>query len=240
MKKNKPPKKKVNSENAELKIEELIKQEGGILSKLYEKDVKPFKHLADTLNPFLTALKEFKEFRPLSFQTIADWPRVTAFSLLIDKICDFATKCVDPDVFHFGTKAQIEEGFKTLKSEIKEIETLLKLLISIEVKKKKEAQYLRLFRVAHEALVKIIDEIILPELRKYLAPSYKGKMKQKQKDIEKFWEEKFKGPYPKTIKMDNRTETTIALSIIAYQTFSPYGELQAIYYKAKKQIKHPA
>lgn len=183
----------------------------------------PFGILADTPNPFLC-------FKPY------DWERGIIFTEIIRRVFSYAVHCVNPDAW-FGTREQVKENLKALKSEIKDIETLLTELIPRDATKKKEAQFLRICRALPKLLVKIIDEILRPKIRKYLSPPYRGKRGEKMEDIKRFWETEYKTPFPKRIFIDDRTETNIVLSILAYQAFCNYTKLTDIYYTARKQEK---
>lgn len=238
MKKNKPSKKKVKPENPELsKINELIKREGGILSKPYIEKIsrieKPFKSLADKTNPFW----------------VDDDPRASTLSDLVNKLYDFSLLCADLMVWEFGLKGE-KEAVGTIKREMKEMQALLEKLRPEEAKprkerrerlKRKKTSALRVFRKAPDKLIRLVDETIRPQLRKYYIPPYsrdtKGK-KSKRDAIKAFWEESFKPPYnkfPKRIYINDDTETNIILSVVAYHSSCRYRALLDIYYQAKKQ-----
>lgn len=202
--------------------------------------ISPFKHLADVVNPFVgtsaveALIDEKVQELPPHLLAYFDPLRPIVFSRLVDKVYEFALLCVDPEIWKIGTKEEIKEGLKTIKSKIEEINTLLRHLVAKDATKKKVGS-LRVFELFPSYLVAVVDKSYRPILRPYLAPSYKGK-RNKMEDIIEFWEAEIQKPFPKRIYIDDRTETTIVLSILAHQSFCPYSQLSGLYYKAKKQI----
>jgi hypothetical protein len=249
MKKNKPSKKKVNLE-LKAKLEQYINSltnavekslenlpSSNLLESDYGKLVRenPEVLVADPLGVFVDKVK------PLLSEFFGIKKNIT-FNSFLSKLSDFLIRCKDLKL-EAGTgrltKAEVKESFETLETKIKEIETLLRMLIPLEVKRKKESIELRKFRSTSEFLVVIIDDLIVPKLRKYLKPTYKrDQWNEKKQDIQKFWEDTWDNkPFPKRLKIDDRTETTIAIGIVAYWFSCNRRKLYDIYSTTKRLVK---
>jgi len=273
MKKDKQSKKKVNSKKSKSTIDEqqkewmqtLEEQDKEWRQTLFQKEIKRIEKSNNFLNSFINSdLIYFHEPEEdisipeeisYPFKRLAGSPnpfpssstfnmvRQALFWDIIHRVYQCSLACVVDPYLRFGTKEEIKESIRSLKSEIEKIKTLLTGLVSIGATKKHEAQFLRICRADPLILIKIIDEFFRPKIRKYLLPPYKGRPWKKKEDIKRCWETEYKTPFPKKIYIDDRSETTIALSFLAYKSFCSYTKLKSIYHKTKKainQTKQPA
>jgi Txe/YoeB family toxin of Txe-Axe toxin-antitoxin module len=169
-----------------------------------------------------------------------DVERAEHFRDLIEKIYTMALNCSNP-ILEFGTKKERRELARQLKKDFRLIPRIFKSLLPRNLK---GSRLLRYYKRDPKELVSAIEwlkqkyrQFLNQRLGRSSKLSYRGETMQKGKDIVRFWQELFKEPYPERIYMDDRTETTIALSILAYRAHVSYDRLYKIHTEAKKKAK---
>lgn len=215
----KQPKKEINPELLQEKLQE-IPIEKGIFTSV-KKLRPPIRSYLEYINPYIT----------LSY---TDPIKALIFSYLVIKLREFAISCQNPDLKIRGNK-EIKESYNSLEKDIKEIEYFLKELIPSVAKHRRESQLLRLCRWDPDIVEFLVSTYVL-KLGYYLPASYKGKKERvREEDVKTFWKKEFKGLYPKTI--DYRSKSTIACSCLAAFYGCSGDKLTKIYYAARKATK---
>ena len=211
---------KKSSSSDKSKFQKFSNKSDGILSSIYRQITHPFEQHADKQNPF--GLNQID--RSIIFQS------------LIDSILKFATDCSDPMLWKFGEKKDIKNKTKELKNQIKDIAKQLNSLIPYESNTIRKNSLLRIYEKIPEHLVEVI-EFIKCTIENYdngvdKSLRIKGKKGlEKKKMIKQFWENTYERLYPSRMYLDDRSNTTIALSILAYITSCNYDALKDIYSK---------
>ncbi|HEX3035418.1 MAG TPA: hypothetical protein VHT73_09835 [Thermodesulfobacteriota bacterium] len=215
--KNSSPKKKIKPKDSDLEGQEEYFERWFFTVFARMDPNGPIKQLAGPFNPFLDEAKAeiFKEALSLFYR--------------------FAIACNNPLTVKVGSKEQIEKYIRSREEQIEEIKSLCVKLMPERPKGRMKPQEIREFRANPESLVLFVEALKL-QLGNYRTKhkkpqSYKGSKIPKEEDLVRgFWEETFKTPYPKKIYVDDRTDTTIALSIVAYKDGYRYKDVYDIYH----------
>jgi len=149
---------------------EIVKS-GLSVGKLAKELEKPYNRLSSSKNLFLL---------------VKNYDKALILLLLIDKIHDFSTDCVDPDIWTFPEKKEVDKKRKELLKKRDKIIKLLNSLMPIEATKKPAHQYIRYCRFNPNSFIVFVDIIVAQLKEIYKEINLEDRDAKREKAVEMF------------------------------------------------------